>query len=268
MELSLRLTALTLLLRPMGPIGVRATILGLAVLALVVPRVLVSPFTWGALTLLIVWRIAWDWPLADNHIYLLAYWCLAIALALARPDARALLPVAAASLLGVAFAMAVLWKALLSPDFLDGRFFRVTLLTDERFIPLITTVGGLQSAEVDRNREILAPLPEGAELLDPPALIEPPSFERLVWASTAGILALETFIAAACLALAAGAPATPAHVLLLLFCVVTYAFAPVAGFGWLLLSIGSAFTRVNQHRMRAAYVATWLVVLAYAELRV
>jgi len=132
----------------------------------------------------------------------------------------------------------------------------------------VTTVGGLQGAEVDRNREILAPLPEGAELLDPPALIEPPSFQRLVWASTGGILALETFVAAACLALAAGGSATPAHVTLLLFCVVTYAFAPVAGFGWLLLSIGSALTRATQHRLRAAYIGTWLLVLAYAEIRV
>jgi hypothetical protein len=27
-------------------------------------------------------RIIADWPLSDNHIYLLAYWCLALALAL------------------------------------------------------------------------------------------------------------------------------------------------------------------------------------------
>jgi hypothetical protein len=36
------------------------------------------------------------------------------------------------SLIGLAFTLAVLWKAVLSPDFLDGRFFRVTLLTDPR----------------------------------------------------------------------------------------------------------------------------------------
>ena len=268
MELPLRLTALTLLMRPMGPWGLRATILGLAAMALVTPRVLLSPFTWGALAILIGWRIAWDWPLADNHIYLLAYWCLAIALALGHPDARALLSDSAALLLGVAFAMAVLWKALLSPDFLDGRFFRVTLLTDQRFTPLITHVGGLAGADVQRNRDILTPLPEGAELLDPPALIEPPSFQRLVWASTAGILVLETFIAVACLGALAGAPSLAAHASVLLFCAVTYAFAPVAGFGWLLLSVGSAFTRPNQRAMRVAYVAIWLLVLAYAELRV
>ena len=46
-------------------------------------------------------------------------------------------------LLGAAFAMAVLWKAVLSPDYVDGRFFRVTLLTDERFADAALLFGGL-----------------------------------------------------------------------------------------------------------------------------
>ena len=53
--------------------------------------------------------------------------------------------------------------------------------------------------------------------------------------------------------------------LLLGFCVVTYAFAPVAGFGWLLLVMGAAQTDEADVWLRRAYVAAFLVVLFYSE---
>jgi len=269
MELSLRLTALTLLLRPMGPWALRAAILSLAVLALLTPRVLLAPATWMALSLLIAVRIAWDWPLADNHIYLLAYWTFAIALALGHSSPANALARSSIVLLAIVFVMAVVWKAALSPDFLDGRFFRVTLLTDQRFDPLITSVGGLTAEDVAHNRMALAALPEGAELLDPPPLVETSSFRRLVWISTIGSLLLEVVIAVAGIATIAARTGTRAlHAALLSFCALTYAFAPVAGFGWLLLSMGAAPARPDQRVLRAAYVATWMLVLVYAEVRV
>ena len=55
------------------------------------------------------------------------------------------------------------------------------------------------------------------------------------------------------------------HGLLLGFCVVTYAFAPVAGFGWLLLVMGAAQTDEADVWLRRAYVAAFLVVLLYSE---
>jgi hypothetical protein len=268
MELSLRLTALTLLLRPMGPWAIRAAILSVAVLALLTPRVLLASSTWMVLSLLIAVRIGWDWPLADNHIYLLAYWTFAIALALGHPSPAAALARSSVVLLAIVFVMAVVWKAALSPDFLDGRFFRVTLLTDVRFDPLITRVGGLTPDDVAHNRMALAALPEGAELLDPPPLVETSSFRRLVWISTIGSLLLEAVIAVAGLVTMAGRTGARAmHAALLAFCALTYAFAPVAGFGWLLLSMGAAPARADQRLLRAAYVATWMLVLVYAEVR-
>ena len=67
-----RLTAIALLLRPMGEWYVRPVILALAMLALISPAALRRSWLWNALALLIAARIAGDWPLADNHIYLLA----------------------------------------------------------------------------------------------------------------------------------------------------------------------------------------------------
>ena len=119
LETALRLTAIALLLRPMGPWFVRPVILGLAALVLVSPRLLRTPAVWAAAAALVALRNADDWPLADNHIYLIVYWTLAIALALRAADVAPALATTSRWLLGLAFAFAVLWKAVLSPDFLD-----------------------------------------------------------------------------------------------------------------------------------------------------
>ena len=265
-ELILRLTAVELLLRPMGPWGVRPLILAAAGLALLSPRTLLSSLTWYVLTALLTARIIADWPLPDNHIYLLTYWCLALALSIGATDPARTLATNARLLVGTAFLMAVIWKALLSPDYLDGRFFRVTWLTDARFTDAVQLLGRMSPAQLTDNRQNLAPYPEGAEPLDHNPPPDPAAFRYLVLMSTWGILALETLVAFAFL-LPRGARAGPLHhLILLLFCGVTYAIAPVAGFGWLLLTMGVALCRADQRLLRATYVVTWFLVLFYSEI--
>jgi hypothetical protein len=55
------------------------------------------------------------------------------------------------------------------------------------------------------------------------------------------------------------------HAMLLTFCVITYAFAPVAGFGWLLLVMGAAQAEPRQRWLQRLYVIAFLVVLFYSE---
>jgi hypothetical protein len=265
-ELILRLTAVELLLRPMGPWAVRPLILAAAGLAILSPRTLGSSLTWYALTALLTARIIADWPLSDNHIYLLTYWCLALALSRDATDPARTLAMSARLLIGTAFLMAVLWKALLSPDYLDGRFFRVTLLTDERFTDTVQLFGQLSTAQLEHNREILNPLPEGAELLHPEIPSDPPAFRYLVLMSTWGVLGLETLVALTFLVPRGGRASPLHHLSLLVFCGVTYAIAPVAGFGWLLLTMGVALCRPDQKMLRTTYVATWFLVLFYSEI--
>jgi hypothetical protein len=45
----------------------------------------------------------------------------------------------------------------------------------------------------------------------------------------------------------------------------TYAFAPVAGFGWLLLVMGSAQVLPQQRWLRNTYIAAFVAVLFFAE---
>jgi hypothetical protein len=250
----------------MGPWGVRPLILAAAGWAILSPRALTSSLMWFGLTVLLAARIVADWPLPDNHIYLLTYWCLALALSLGAADPTRALSTSARWLIGIAFLMAVIWKAFLSPDYLDGRFFRVTWLTDTRFTDAVQLFGQLSSSQLAQNRELLAPLPEGAELLNPSLPADPPAFRYLVLMSTWGVLTLEALVALAFLRPRRGQAGWLHHVSLLLFCGVTYAIAPVAGFGWLLLTMGVALCRPDQRVLRATYVATWFLVLFYAEI--
>lgn len=264
LALPLRLVLIELLLRPMGPWAVRVAILAIAMGGLLSARVLLAPLAWMALAILVAARLVAEWPLPDNHIYLLAYFCAGVAIALCLPEGREALGRTSRLLLGLAFAFAVLWKAGLSPDYLDGRFFRVTLLTDDRFERAALRLGGLDEASLRANRAALLPLPGGAEAVDPPDVDEPPALRRLAFLATWGTLVLELVLAALFLWPAGEALDPARHGALLAFCAVTYAFAPVAGFGWLLLVMGLVRCRPGQSWWRGAYVALFFLVLFYS----
>jgi hypothetical protein len=264
----LRLTLVLLLLRPPAGGILRAATWLLAGTAVAYPPAVRSRVLWLSLGAAVVTRLAIEWPFSDNHIYLLAYWCLGIGLSLGTADPFRTLRHMSRWLIGTAFACAVAWKVLLAPDFLDARFFRVTLLTDERFASFAQTVGGLSAAQLDENRLALAPLPAGTELIDGPVLVEPPRLRALSRGLTWGGVCLEMLIAAAFLSAHPRRLIACRHLLLILFSVVTYAIAPVAGFGWLLVSMGLAHTKTTETRARLAYFAAFLIVMLYAEARV
>ncbi len=286
--LPLRLTLLVLVLRPPGDGSLKAATWLVAGAALVFPSLALSARAWFALTALVVARIVFDWPLADNHIYLLAYWCLAVCLGLwydasassrssagvaARPSkvigdeaeasyhaAFEILRRSSRWLIGCAFLCAIVWKVLLAPDYLDGRFFRVTLSTDDRFAPL-ARAAGLTDDQIAENRKALEPVPAGVEIVDGPVLTDPPMLRRLARALTWGGLALEVLVVVTFLL----RPGRLAHASLLAFCVSTYAVAPVAGFGWLVAVLGLANCADDRRGLRAAYIAAFALVLVYSE---
>ena len=263
----LALTAIILLLRPFDVWWVSPFVLAAACLTLVVRAVRRAPITWLLIALLVGVRIVAVWPMSDNHIYLLAYWCLALALALSSTAPAVTLSTSSRWLLGAAFGLAVLWKAVLSPDFVDGRFFRVTLLTDERFADASLVFGGLSREQMATNRAFLEPLPEGASLLEPPRFVEPPRLRAFATGATWGGLILEALVALLSVIPPGRRIEAARHASLLAFCVTTYALAPVAGFGWLLATMGLAQCRPDQRLLRGAYVAAFILVLLYTEVR-
>jgi hypothetical protein len=262
----LSLTAIILLLRPLDVWWISPLVIAAACLSLILPVVRRAPITWLLIAVLIAIRVIAVWPLSDNHIYLLSYWCLAIGLAMLAPNSAATLSASSRWLLAAAFGLAVLWKALLSPDYLDGRFFRVTLMTDERFADASLVFGGLSREQMAANREFLRPLPDGAELLDPPPFVEPPRLRAFAAAATWGGVSLEAVIALLCLMPMQGRILIARHVALLSFCVTTYALAPVAGFGWLLAVMGLAQVRPDQRLFYSCYIAVFILILLYSEI--
>ena len=151
---------------------------------------------------------------------------------------------------------------MLAPDFLDGRFFRVTLLTDPRFGEAAMLLGGLSQEELGANRRALSPLPEGAALGDAAADRRDAAPARDGRVSTWGILAAGGGGRRRDAGTRGGGYATRCC-----WCsaCVTYAFAPVAGFGWVLLVMGLTQTSDDDVWLRRLYVATFLVILFYSE---
>lgn len=262
-ETAMRLTLLALLLQPIGDWRLRPWILGLAALGLLAPALARRSDFWGVLAGLAALRVALDWPLPDNHAYLLVYWCLAVAVARASRAPAVELARAGRLLVGLAFALAVVWKVLLSPDFLDGTFVRVALLADPRFEGFTRLAGGVDVATLDALRDGLLRHTDAAapEPLSP-AL--PVGLWRLGGALTVFTIAVESAVAVTWLWPRGGSVAVLRDAALLLFCLSVYSVATVAGFGWLLLAMGIAQSRPGA--ARAGYLAVFAVLLLYREI--
>ncbi len=259
LALGLRLSLVALLLRPVGG-ELRPLIMAVAAVGLLSPTQLGRPAIWAALALLASVRVLLDWPLPDNHAYLLAYWSGAVALVLAREGhSEVALARAATLLIGCVFAFASLWKLLLSPDFLAGDFMRFTWLVDERFAAATRWLGGLDPAEIDANRAFLAGA-RGA----PEALTVPDRLRWLTGTATVFTALIEPAIAVAYLWPTDRGPATWRTPLLLTFCATTFALAPVVGFAWLLLSM-EAVRAGSSRRAQWAVVAVFGLVFAYGQ---
>lgn len=252
-DAALRLTALDLLLRPVGGPRLRPGFLALAALLLLVPACLRARWLWALLAMLAAARLVADWPFADNHAYLLAYWCLAVTLALGDADPDATLAESARWLVGLAFAFAVLWKGVLSPEFADGRFLQITILTDPRLDALAPLASGLSPAELAHWRDWIGGFVAPAGSPGP----VPDRLRAVATLATAWTLVIESAVACAFLARDRWRLARARDVSLLVFCTTTYAVLPVTGFGWLLLALGAAQSPARPHAWRVAYLAAF-----------
>jgi hypothetical protein len=264
-DLALRLTLLGLVLHPVGHEFIRPWILGMAGAGLLFPALLRQPTLWGALTLLTASRVALDWPLSDNHAYLLSYWCLAVAISCCSKEQNRVLALNGRWLIALVFGFAVLWKGLLAPDFVDGTFFRVTLLVDPRFEALTQLVGGLSIEQIDAARAAFDRHSDGGALEAVAAATPSVWLDQLAMAITAWTLAIELAIAVTFCWWQGRGPSKQREAFLILFCVSTYSVATVEGFGWLLIAMGVAQCEADRVRTRIAFLATFALILFYRE---
>lgn len=263
--LGIQLTAILLLLRPVSVWYLRPLLACIAILAILLPSILRTPATWAGVTALLAAWVMREWPFGDNHHYLFVYWTLAIFLALCSREPDRVLARSARWLLVAVFLWATLWKALLSPDYMDGRFYRVRLLTDHRFSELVQLVGGVSAEQMEGSLAYLEPPPYGRPVSAPPGLVEPRSVVRLAKLLTWMTVLLEGAVAFAFLLPWGRWTESVRSVMLLCFCLGAYAIAPVASFGALLLAMGVVQVPVGRRVWRAAYVAAFLLLRFYAD---
>jgi hypothetical protein len=259
-DLAQRVTLVALLLHPVGGSWTRPAIALCAAAGLLFEAPRRQAYFWAALFALAAWRVVGAWPLGDNHAWLLGYWLLALLLATRARDGDALLAWNGRMLIGLVFAFATLWK-LIAPDYLDGRFFLVTLIDDARLEAFTRLVAGLDGEQVAALRDLVRTHTDG---LRPEAASDPELPARLVIVArvlTVSLLALEAAVALTFLSPAATHLARARHALLLGFCTAVYALAPVEGFAWLLLSMGVASCETTRPRTRRAYVLVFGFVL-------
>jgi len=259
-DLALRLLLIGLLFQPIGQRGLRPIAVAVAGLGLLAPGAVRHPLPWIALAGLATARIAHGWPTNDNHAYLLVYWCLAAALAAIAVERDRILAWNARVLIGFTFVFATLWKLVLAPDFLDGRFFAVTLVDDPRFESIARLAVGLGEEQLLALRDLTREHVDGVFVPWVGTPEVPGRLHAVARVMTWSTLAIEASVALSFLVPGAWSRRLR-DPLLLAFCASTYALAPVAGFGWILLSMGVAQLDPERRGMRGAYLVVFAWIL-------
>jgi hypothetical protein len=238
---------------------VAAPVSVLAGAALVCPALRDRPLLWWALVGCLGAGVHQAWTTADNHQYLIIYWVLAVAFAAGSTDPARARAIAARWLLAAVFLLATVWKVS-NPAFVDGSFFEFTLLTDPRFVPAASVLGGVETSDLALNRTVFDAM-EGAgpgasiALLGHTARLALVADVLTVWT-----LAIEGAVALAFLRRGTSWLGRHRDHLLITFTATTYLAAPVLGFGWLLLVLGLAQVRGTRDHLRLLYVAAFVVV--------
>lgn len=261
---ALRLTLLLLIFAGWGEYYQRLPLLCLAGAGLVVPPLLRTPWLWLGIAGILGWHLIGTWPQPDNHVYLMIYWCIAIALANACRIPKAALSVSARWLIGLCFGFAVLWKLVLSGgEFISGATLQMVFLTDPRFTDFTLSIGGLDEQTLFAQRAILAQLPfEGFDAKD----LGSEWLATLARTFSYWTLLIELALAVCFLAQPGTLPWEWRNRLLAVFMLTTYSLATVAGFGWLLAAMATAQCDAEEEGWLKAFVVLFFVILVYDQL--
>ena len=159
MTMLLRMSLLLALLAAAPKGHVAAAFHCLVLLALFFPKLGKNHDFWLAITSLQVFAIFFSWGSSDNHKYLIAYWFLTLYLAFlsTKNNKQACVDFCSQSaryLIAGAMLFAVVAK-LIHGDYINGDFFRYTLLMDGRFKVFTTLFTSVDKTILDTNGEAM-----------------------------------------------------------------------------------------------------------------
>lgn len=264
-ELVLRLTLLVLILHGASDTFLDVALTVLCGFLLLSPKHLKSPPLWGFLCAFVWWINATAWLWIDNHKFLMSYWTLACAVAVASSDPRKILAWNGRLLVGLTFLFAVVWK-LIGGQYLNGEFFYHTMLTDERFEIIATSLGGVSPADIDQARIIEDSVRAWPTETTTGTILDSQRLWTVSLILSWWTLLVESAIAIDFLFLSKSAAARRTRDWILLgFIATTYPIAPVLGFGYTLVILGFAACPKERTATRVAYLVV-LVVLQLGRL--
>ena len=260
--LAAAVTFIYFMVRPLGPWWAHVPAVLLAVAGLLVPKLGRRPGVWLILAVAVASWVIPAWTFMDNHGYLLVYWCLALFASLAWSDHPAeTLATNARIMIGLVFGLAVLWKVVLSPDFMNGEFFRVVFLVDHRFRTFTELAGGMTAKVAQHNQQLIQQLRLGQLGLTSVKLTEPHAQVVLAYVTTWWTALVETTVAVTFLIPRRFRLSKIRDAVLIFFCWFTYPFASVAGFGWLLTVMGVSQVEPERRITRTFYLGTFALIL-------
>ena len=240
---------------------VRIPVVVLVLAGLLFSPIRKNPFYWFSLASFMSAGLYYDWAAADNHQYLITYWCLAIfSSRLAASDQA--LKSSARCLIGLAFFFAVFWK-FLTPDFLNGDFFEYTFLFDERFSGKLKLLGALAPEAVDFDLLAKTALTSYDSALREVDILTNRSWEPWVQGLVWWTLAVEGLLAICFLGPQKARLAPLGDVCLILFLLSTYLIAPVIGFGSILATMGIVQCDASRSKIRLGYFFALLLLQLY-----
>ncbi len=262
MELSVTVTLLLLLLY-----GDKHWYVRVPVSALCIAGLLYRPMTqrlnfWLIMSSLLAAGTLMSWYSADNHKYLMAYWCVALACAVGSRHPAETLATSARWLIGLCFLFAAGWK-LWSPDFRDGSFFELCMLSDQRFFGFTQWATGISREELASNARALGDLTAWYARGTSITFASRPVVDTLAQVLAAWTLVIESWVAVAFLAPRRTWLSRWRDVPLFLFVVSTYAVATVAGFALVLIAMGLSQCRKQPVWIPLGYLAAIFLLQAY-----
>lgn len=256
-------TVILVLVFNSGPQSFQVPIRVLCIGALVYRPLLRHPAFWLALAGVLGIMYGLRWYVADNHKFLLTYWCLALGLSTLTRDPEQALRTNARLLLGLCFLLAVLWK-LRTPGFLEGGFMHFTFLTDVRFKNVAELVGGLEAGSLAYNRtEALATLTNFNSTVQEVSLQSNTRLALMSEALAWWTVVIETLIFVAFLAPTRWFISRWRDLTLLPFLLTTYAVAHVISFAWILAILGLAQASHSFKYARLLYIFALFMILVF-----
>lgn len=170
-------------------------------------------------------------------------------------------------MIGMVFIFALIWKAFLSPDFMDSRFFELNMIEDPRFSEFTKLSCNVDSDALLEFRDYVKQHIDG-RLINP----EVSSFNLECLSKIAYFLSYYTLTIESIIAMLFLLPANLRitnyrDYFLILFCISIYSVATVEGFGWLLISMGISQCDESK-KMKIIYLTSFLILLIYSQVPV